>query len=293
MAKAQRFPVLVATDGSDVGTAAVNGAVAFPWPSSSEGHGVVVRSATKLVDVPDSVFAEIERGWTTTAEAARKILARRWRDAKVGVVDGPIVDAILQRAGRMNARVVVVGSHGHGALMRLLLGSTSLGLVRHWRRATLVVRGQTSFNSIALALDGSPHSKRTVKFVAGLQPPRGGQVTLLSVVEPVVVPSLALIPESAGGLIQFEAGKENTQREKRLRAVCETAAAELRAAGWKVDVKIRKGSPLNELLAGVKAARAQVLAIGARGTSGVERLLLGSVCEGALHRATVSVLVVR
>jgi nucleotide-binding universal stress UspA family protein len=33
--------------------------------------------------------------------------------------------------------------------------------------------------------------------------------------------------------------------------------------------------------------------VGARGVSGVERLLLGSVAEGALHRSPISVLVVR
>jgi nucleotide-binding universal stress UspA family protein len=36
-----------------------------------------------------------------------------------------------------------------------------------------------------------------------------------------------------------------------------------------------------------------VLVIGARGTGGVERLLLGSVAEGAVARAPMSVLVVR
>ena len=36
-----------------------------------------------------------------------------------------------------------------------------------------------------------------------------------------------------------------------------------------------------------------VLVIGARGTGGIERLLLGSVAEGAMARAPMSVLVVR
>ena len=53
------------------------------------------------------------------------------------------------------------------------------------------------------------------------------------------------------------------------------------------------GAPLQELLAATKTARAQLLAVGARGHGPLERLLLGSVAEGALHRAPVSVLVVR
>jgi nucleotide-binding universal stress UspA family protein len=43
----------------------------------------------------------------------------------------------------------------------------------------------------------------------------------------------------------------------------------------------------------VAATRAQLLVVGARGTSGVRHLLLGSVAEGALNRCPVAVLVAR
>jgi len=294
MAKAPRFTVLVATDGSDVATDAVDAATVFPWPAGARAHGVVVRSAAKLVDVPESVWTEIERGWAAVGESARKILTRRWPDAEVRAVDGPIVAAILTRAQRVGARTIVLGSRGHGPIARLLLGSTSLGIVRRSKRATLVVRGRPrSFTHGALGIDGSPHSRRTVAFVAGLDVPRDGRVTIISVHEPLVVPSLGLVPEAAGALVLAQADKENAARLRKLRREVEAATVMLRRAGWKVEVMVRKGAPLHELLAGTKAARAQLLAVGARGTTGIERLLLGSVCEGALHRAPVSVLVVR
>jgi nucleotide-binding universal stress UspA family protein len=43
----------------------------------------------------------------------------------------------------------------------------------------------------------------------------------------------------------------------------------------------------------VAATGADLLVLGARGVGGVTRLLLGSVAEGALGRAPVSVLVVK
>ena len=46
------------------------------------------------------------------------------------------------------------------------------------------------------------------------------------------------------------------------------------------------------LLAAVKAARADVLALGAKGKTGAARVLLGSVAEGALKQSPVSVLIV-
>jgi nucleotide-binding universal stress UspA family protein len=53
------------------------------------------------------------------------------------------------------------------------------------------------------------------------------------------------------------------------------------------------GVPLPEVLAAIRAARADTLVLGARGVGGVERLLLGSVAEGALSQAPVPVLLVK
>jgi nucleotide-binding universal stress UspA family protein len=46
-------------------------------------------------------------------------------------------------------------------------------------------------------------------------------------------------------------------------------------------------------VAGVAESDADLLVLGARGVGGLERLLLGSVAEGALDHARVSVLIAR
>ena len=53
------------------------------------------------------------------------------------------------------------------------------------------------------------------------------------------------------------------------------------------------GAPLAELLAAIQRTRSQLLIVGARAVSGVDRALLGSVADGALNRAPVPILVVR
>jgi nucleotide-binding universal stress UspA family protein len=290
----ESFSVLVATDGSEEATAAVNAVTVFPWPARTRVHGVVARSAAAMAEVPEFVWADIDRGLAGVAENARKALAGRWPDAEARVVNGPPVEAILARARRVGARVIVLGSRGHGPVVRLLLGSISLGCIRRMKHAALVVRARPrTFARLAVGLDGSAHSRRAVTFVAGLDVPAGGQVTIVRVLEPVVLPSLALMPAAARSAISAQAAALNAAEQTKVRREAETAAAELRRAGWKVDVVIRKGAPLHELLAATKRARAQLLAVGARGVSGVERLLLGSVAEGALHRSPISVLVVR
>ena len=62
--------------------------------------------------------------------------------------------------------------------------------------------------------------------------------------------------------------------------------------GGRVTV-VRSGVPLAELLAAVRADRADVLVLGARGAGAVTHFLLGSVAEAALKHAPVEVLIVK
>ena len=294
MAKPGRFTILVATDGSEEATAAVRATAVFPWPEGSRAHAVVVRTPLPTADIPASVWTEVDRGLTAVADAARKILSERWPDAEARVVDGPTVDAILARAQRVGARAIVLGSHGHGPIARLLLGSISLGVVRQMKHAALVVRSRPrGFANVVLAFDGSRQSRHAVTFVAGLDVPPDGRLTIVRVLEHPALQSLGLMPASTRAAIATQAAAVAATEEAKARREVEAAAAELRRAGWTVDMAIRYGAPLQELLAATKTARAQLLAVGARGHGPLERLLLGSVAEGALHRAPVSVLVVR
>lgn len=55
------------------------------------------------------------------------------------LVMGPTVETILDEARRLEAGWVVLGSHGHGGLHHLLLGSVSEGVVRGADRPVVVV----------------------------------------------------------------------------------------------------------------------------------------------------------
>lgn len=74
---------------------------------------------------------------------ALQVLADAMREAGVTVkpllVKGPTVDVILREADRLDADLIVVGSHGHGAVHRFLVGSTPDALVRRSDRPVLVV----------------------------------------------------------------------------------------------------------------------------------------------------------
>jgi nucleotide-binding universal stress UspA family protein len=296
------FPILVATDGSGPGRAAVAGALAFPWPAGTRVHGVLARrgfSPTRgAPDWPEATWDALDRVLDRIRKDAEAALARRWPGAKVEIVDRPPVEGILEVADAVGARAVVLGSRGYGPIRRLLLGSVSRGVVRDARCPVLVVKGsERPGRRLVLGLDGSAHAQKAVEFLAGLSAPYGGRITALRVVEPVRVPSMGLVPASMRATIRAQAAALTAQALEEARREVETAAARLAQgalapARWRVRPAVREGVPLDELLRAVRA-RADCLVLGARGVGGMERLLLGSVAEGALSRSPVSVLVVR
>lgn len=293
MARSRDFRVVVATDGSPDGRAAVAVAVAFPWPARSEGQGVVARPRPPLVaEWPAVVRAVVDENLDRVAAAARHALRRRWPTADVVVLDKPPVEAILAEA--RGAGAIVVGSRGHGALGRLLLGSVSRDVVRRATCSTLVVKGRPrEVRRCVVGLDGSANARHAIDFVANLEAPRGGQVTLVRVLEPVRVASIGLMPAAVRGGLARQMAKAREEQTRAARRELTAAATVLKRAGWSVRSAIRWGIPVDELLAAIRAAGAHVLVVGARGTGGVARLLLGSVAEGALSRARGPVLVVR
>lgn len=144
---------------------------------------------------------------------------------------------------------------------------------------------------VVVGLDGSSHASRVVAHLARWS--GRGRAVVVRVVEPVRVPSLALVPASVRAAVAGLVRADMAARQRTARREVDAAAARLRHAGWRARGIVRVGVPLPELLRIVREERAGMLALGARGAGGAARLLLGSVADGALKRAPVPVLIVR
>jgi nucleotide-binding universal stress UspA family protein len=104
---------------------------------------------------------------------------------------------------------------------------------------------------------------------------------------------MGLVPAGIRRTIMAEATAATEARRRVAERDAEAAARELSRRGWRARALVRLGVPLDTLLATVDGEGADTLVLGARGVGGVERLLLGSVAEGALSRATVPLLIVK
>jgi nucleotide-binding universal stress UspA family protein len=236
---------------------------------------------TALNQTSDAVAAEVTRE-----------LATRWPRAEAVVVNGAPADAIVREASRVEADVIVMGWRGHGPVRRLLTGSVSRGVARRAPCAVLVTRRPLDdVDRIVVGVDGSSQSRAAVDFVARL-PGRGRHVTLLSVVEPIALPSQVHLTSAMRASIRSEVDRVNRSRRTRARDELERARAVFARHGWKTELVVAVGAPLRELLRQVGRSRADLLVLGARGSTGLDRLLLGSVADGALNRSPVPVVVV-
>jgi nucleotide-binding universal stress UspA family protein len=57
---------------------------------------------------------------------------------------GAVVEEILNQADALDADLIVMGTHGHGAMYTLLVGSATKGVLKHSRRPVLLVPGPRS-----------------------------------------------------------------------------------------------------------------------------------------------------
>lgn len=292
MARRRGLRVLVATDGSAAAAAALDTAVAFPWPAGTRASAVVARQTLRELR-RSLVRAALDEGAKEAAQDARRRLARRWDEPEVVVrVEAP-VRAILAEAERVQSGVLVLGWRGHGPVQRLVAGSVSRGVVRSARCSVLVVRRPARrIRTIVVGVDGSEHARRALEFVRSLPAPPGGRVVLHAAVDALRAP-VRYLPRATRQALIAEIARENERRMAEAHGNLEHASSVLSESAWRVHASARHGVPLRSLMLAVRSARADLLVLGARGVTGLRRLLLGSVAEGALDRCQVPVLIIR
>ncbi len=293
--------ILLAIDGSTASDRAIELVASTAWPAGS--HVQLINVADALLGIyagmpgvvvsTEAVEADMaadreRRQQFLDATAAR--LQAPDRTVATEIVGGRPASAIVQAAQEAQADLIVLGSHGRGALGSAVLGSVAAEVVEYAATPVLVVR-TSSVGRLVLADDGST-AARAARGLLGRMPGfRGLPVRVVSVSERQPGWFGWLQPEAPA---EIQALEEAIQADlKEHQSVAAASADDLSAAGLVAEGIAPVGDPAQEVVRSAEAFSADLIVMGTRGQTGFERLLLGSVARKVLERAHCSVLVVR
>ena len=313
------FKLLIGYDGSDCADDALNDlhraglpddnvealllAVADVWPEAPgpDYARVYPKQAEQAQRLADAMLADARLAVTDAA----KPLARAfpgWSVRGEAVGDSPYWGLVM-KAQQWQADLLVVGSHGRGAIGRLVLGSVSQNAVLYADCSVRIGRCRADAKHehdaehdaeqaapptrpvrILIGWDGSPDAERAVRAVARRSWPRDSECRLVTAVDARLETLLA-----AGKSPEADA----EDRDALLKRAA-TAAEELRNSGLLVgDPLMDRADPKDLLVREADSWRADCIFVGAKGLSRIQRVLLGSVSAAVAARAKCSVEIVR
>ena len=135
--------ILLATDGSPCAHEALEAAIDLCRESGAALEVLTVRTLRPHGD-PEAPYGDqmdLQPAVEAIAREAAATAREAGVDARWHTAYGTPAKLIAEEAERLGAELVIVGSHGHGAVRGALLGSVSRGLLRHCTVPVTVVRG--------------------------------------------------------------------------------------------------------------------------------------------------------
>ncbi len=284
----KRMRILVAYDGSEhadfmlddlrhaglpAGAVVLVLSVAERWLPPPDGE-----SATSPERLHGNEFAlDLAEG------AAARLMSAfpSWSVSSEGSTGSPAA-TIVERAQEWNADLITLGSLGHSALERILIGSVSCKVANEASCSVRVCRkgelGHHEKVRIVLGHDGMPGASAAVRSVAGRTWPNGATVKLVT---------------SVGFGYSPVADLNVREDYDRAREILAPAERSLREAGLDVTVTVPQGDPKLTIIDEANKLRTDSIFIGHNDRGLAYRIFIGSVASAVISRAPCSVEIVR
>jgi nucleotide-binding universal stress UspA family protein len=301
--------ILLASDGSDSADASLEFLLSFPFPKHSEVTLLTVvdktalgeRATERLEEEHRKMLRETEESLRQEGEALIAAGVERLRKAgwtgSTEVRLGHPAHEIVQAAEADGADLVVVGFKGTTGVKRFLLGSVSERVLRHAPCSVLLVRRPATARAetspaeeqgpcrALLAYDDSAPARKAVELCASLPMDEKAEVTLVT-----VLPLITLYRQD----VRQRLSSFWQQKKKAAQAALDRVGNQVRWTTPHVQTQLRESPDVSQaILDAATEIQSDVIMLGDRGKSAIEKFLLGSVAKRIASHAPCSVWVVR
>ncbi|MEW6108041.1 MAG: universal stress protein [Nitrospirota bacterium] len=262
--------ILLATDRSRFSEGAIREALSLSRRCSSKliAISVVKTNLEFEMNMPQVIDQD-------EAEAMRHLETVRTKALEDGI-DCEIItlrgeetyQEIVSAAGKDQADIIIMGRHGRTGLLRLMMGSVTAKVIGHAPCNILVVPpdAKVDCKQILIATDGSKYSETAAREAIGIAKRSDNSLVAVSV---------------ASSDIEIASAKVNV-------AKVEALATE---EGIKIEGLTPTGKPYEAIVETAKQKNTDLIVLGSRGRTGLERLLMGSVAERVIGHTETAVLV--
>ena len=218
----------------------------------------------------------------SSAEGALDRLASGFQAKAICAEGKDVTQTILDEAARVPGTLVAITSHGRSGVMRAVLGSTALNVLRTGKDPIMVFRPRGtegaqvdgSIERIVVPLDGSELSESILPQAAELTRWIGARLIVVSALDPA--------PRSALPDIPVSDVMESSYVHSRATQLAERYGIEV---GWEV----LHGDPSAAIPAFVRGLPSTMLAMTTHGRSALQSALVGSVTAASLREGGVPV----
>lgn len=288
------FSVQLAVDGSDNSVDAALLVRSLPLPPGSR---------VAVVGVLTSGQSPYEATLRAGLEKIQQIISEGGIEASSCLIHGHTAKALIEFADEHQPDLIVVGAKGLHATLKILLGGVAQQVVEYARWPVLVVRAPfNGIQRVLLAVDGSPYSRLSAKYLAQFPLPLQTEVSVMHVLPSLPdlhrVVSYMGFSDYPGSAFPTPAELQVDERqiaieERQAQAIVTDARQILEAADIKTKGIVVRGDPANEILDHVLSQKIDLVVAGSRGLSAIKGWWWGSVSRKLVHYAACSVLFVR
>jgi nucleotide-binding universal stress UspA family protein len=287
--------ILVPLDGSTFGEHALPYALSLAERAGAPVHLAHVHTPGPTLATANE--AELRAAERMYLEGLVQRIEARWSvPITTMLLEGPIVSALDRYAAAINADLIVMTTHGRGALSRFWLGQVADTLIRHVAVPVLLVRPREQLvdiehrpavKHILIPLDGSPLAELMQTHAAALGGLMHAQYTLLQAIEPLAL---------GYGAELYAAGVDDQTIEllrARAQSYLEDIAGRMRAEGLRVEAVTVIDLAASAILDYAQQHAVDLIALETHGRAGLARWIIGGVADKVIRAATVPVLLHR